>query len=74
MPSAPMATPPPLPHLPPVPEGIIMPLYHKLAFLTYDNKEDLLGWLKKCEQSFRAQQTSQVDKVWLASNHLTALA
>ena len=62
-PSAAMHTPPPLPHLPPEPEGPAVPCYHKLSFPTYDGKEDPLGWLLKCEQFFRGQQTRHVDWV-----------
>jgi hypothetical protein len=37
----------------------------------YDGKEDLLGWLNRCEHFFRAQHTRDTDKVWLASFHMT---
>jgi hypothetical protein len=33
-------------------EGHVVPKYHKLVFPTYDDKEDPLGWLNKCEQFF----------------------
>ena len=66
-----MQTPSPLPHLPTKPEGPAVPRYHKLSFPTYDGKEDLLGWLLKCEQFFRGQQTCHTDWVWLTSYHLT---
>lgn len=66
-----MHTPPPLPHILLEPEGSAVPRYHKLSFATYDGKEDLLGWLNKCEQFFHAQQTCHADRVWLVSYHLT---
>jgi len=59
---------------PPEVEGVAVPKYHKLTFATYDGKEDPLGWLNKCEQFFRGQMTREVDKVWLASYHLTGVA
>ena len=69
-----MLTLPPLPHLPPEPEGPAVPRYHKLSFPTYDGKADPLGWLLKCEQFFHGQQTRRADWVWLASYHLTSTA
>lgn len=66
-----MHTPPPLPHISPEPEGLAMPRYHKLSFPNYDGKKDLLGYLNKCEQFFRTQQTCHADRVWLMSYHLT---
>lgn len=65
---------PPLPHVPPVPEATVVPRYHKLSFPTYDGKDDSLGWLNQCDQFFRAQQTHDGEKVWLASYHLTGTA
>ena len=67
------STPPHIPSAPEV-EGVAVPKYHKLTFATYDGKEDPLGWLNKCEQFFRGQMTREVDKVWLASYHLTGVA
>jgi hypothetical protein len=52
----------------------MVPRYHKLSFLTFDGKDDPLGWLNKCEQFFRGQQTRPVDQVWLASYHLIGTA
>ncbi|XP_066315723.1 uncharacterized protein [Miscanthus floridulus] len=54
-----------------------VPKYHKLTFVTYDDKEDPLGWLNKCEQFFHYQMTWEVDKCFgpaLSTNHLTDLA
>ena len=51
-----------------------MPKYHKLSFPIYEGKEDLLGWLNKCEQFFYGQQMREADKVWMASYHLTGVA
>jgi hypothetical protein len=53
---------------------LTVPRYHKLSFPTFDGKDDPLGWLNKCEQFFRGQQTCPVDQVWLASYHLTGTA
>jgi hypothetical protein len=36
--------------------------------------EDPLHWIHKCEQFFRAQQTSKKDRVWLATYHLEGVA
>ena len=74
LPSASMHSPSPRTHIPPDPEGHAIPKYHKLTFPTYDGSEDPLGWLNKCEQFFRAQQTRSVDRVWLASYHLHGTA
>jgi len=70
------STHPPPPHPPYVPEPAnpIVPRYQKLEFPTYDGKDDPLGWLNKCEQFFRAQQTRHADWVWLASFHLNGVA
>jgi hypothetical protein len=48
-----------------------VPKFHKLSFPLYDGKEDPLGWLNRCESFFRGQLTREVDKVWLASFHMT---
>lgn len=50
------------------------PCTHKLSFPTFDGKEDPLDWLNRCKQFFRDQQTPEIDKVWLASYHLTGMA
>lgn len=50
------------------------PRYHKLEFPTYDDTDDLLSWLNRCEQFFRGHRTEEDDKVWLASYHLTNVA
>jgi hypothetical protein len=52
-------------------EGSAIPRYYKLSFPMYDGKDDPLGWLNRCEHFFRAQQTREADKVWLASFHMT---
>jgi len=52
-------------------EGYGVPKFHKLSFPLYDGKEDPLGWLNRCESFFRGQLTREVDKVWLASFHMT---
>ena len=44
-----MSSMPPQIPLPPEVEGVAVPKYHKLTFATYDDKEDPLGWLNKCE-------------------------
>ncbi|XP_066381296.1 uncharacterized protein [Miscanthus floridulus] len=59
---------------PPEFEGFAVPKYHKLTFNIFDGKDDPLGWLNKCDQFFRGQMTQEVDKVWLASYHLTGVA
>jgi hypothetical protein len=48
-----------------------MPHIHKLNFLTYDDKEDPLSWINRCEQFFRGQKTPETEQVWYASYHLT---
>ena len=65
---------PTLPHIPPEPSSSAVPRFHKLSFPTYDDKDDPLGWLNKCEQFFYGQQTRHADRVWLASYHLTGTA
>jgi hypothetical protein len=64
------------PAVPPAaePDGAAVPRYHKLTFATYDGTCDPLGWLNKCEQFFRGQNTREVDKTWLASYHLQDVA
>ena len=69
-----MHVPPPLPHEPPEAGAAGVPGYHKLSSLTYDGKEDPLGWLNRYERFFRAQLTREVDKVWLVLFHLTSTA
>jgi len=64
----------PYPPLQPDWEGNTVPKYHKLSFPIYEGKEDLLGWLNKCEQFFYGQQMREADKVWMASYHLTGVA
>jgi len=44
---------------------------HKLVFPVYNGLEDPLPWLNRCEQFFRAQQTPNDGKVWLASFYMT---
>lgn len=55
-------------------DQIGVPRYHKLSFPTFDGRDDPMGWLNRCEHFFRAQRTRDVDKVWLASFHLTGVA
>jgi len=64
------------PAVPPTAEtdGVAVPRYHKLTFATYDGTCDPLGWLNKCEQFFRGQNTREVEKTWLASYHLQHVA
>jgi hypothetical protein len=47
---------------------------HKLAFPTYDGKEDPIPWLNRCEQFFKGQRTPKSEKIWYASYHLTGTA
>lgn len=42
----------------------------KLDFPWFKGQEDPLGWLNRCENFFRHQQTAEEDKVGLASYHL----
>lgn len=51
-----------------------VPRYAKMSFPTYDGKEDPLGWLNRCDRFFRAQFTSEIEKVGIASFHLTGVA
>jgi hypothetical protein len=51
-----------------------VPRYYKLSFLTFDGREDPLGWLNRNEQFFRLQRTGKGDKVGLAAFHLTSAA
>lgn len=48
--------------------------YHKLSFLTFDGKEDPLGWINRCDYFFPAQRMRETDKVSLASFHLIGVA
>ena len=50
--------------------GAGVPRFYKLSFPIFDGKADPLGWLNRCEHFFRAQQTRDADKVWLASFHM----
>jgi hypothetical protein len=50
------------------------PHVHKLKFPTFAGMEDPFHWIHKCEQFFRAQQTSKKDRVWLATYHLEGVA
>ena len=74
MPFAPMFYTSTHPHIPLESGHPTVPRYQKLSFPTYDGKDDPLGWLNKCEQFFRGQQTRHADWVWLASYHLTGVA
>jgi hypothetical protein len=56
-------------------EGIrSTPHVHELKFPTFADTADPLHWILKCEQFFRAQQTSKKDRVWLATYHLEGVA
>jgi hypothetical protein len=44
---------------------------HMLLFRSFDGTEDLLPWLNHCEQFFRIQETSEDDKVFLATFYMT---
>jgi hypothetical protein len=57
-------------HAPPPPRT---PQFHNLELSLFDGKEDLLGWLNRCEQYFHGQRAVE-DKVRLASYHLTCAA
>ena len=48
--------------------------HHNLPFPTFDGKEDLVGWLSRCESFFYNQGTPEVDKVWMATYYLTDAA
>jgi hypothetical protein len=50
------------------------PHVHKLKFPIFAGTKDPLHWIHKCEQFFRAQQTSKKDRVWLATYHLEGVA
>lgn len=55
-------------------DGLGIPRFYKLSFPTFDGKEDPVGWLNRCDHFFRAQNTGETDKVWLASFHMTGAA
>jgi hypothetical protein len=44
---------------------------HKLLSPTYDDTEDPLPWLNRCEQFFRIQSTEEAGKVFLAAFYMT---
>lgn len=48
----------------------MVPRYTKLDFPTYDETEDPLIWLHRCEKFFANQRTRETDKVGLAAFHL----
>lgn len=50
------------------------PPVHKLRFPKYDGLEDLLEWLHKAEQFFRAHETPDDAKVWTASFYMKGAA
>jgi hypothetical protein len=43
---------------------------HKLWFPKYNSSNDLLPWLYRCGQFFRATHTPETEKVWLASFYM----
>jgi hypothetical protein len=47
---------------------------HKLLFPTYDDTEDPLPWLNRCDQFFRIQETPDVGKVFLVSFYMSGEA
>jgi hypothetical protein len=55
-------------------KGNIVPHYYKLSFPMFDSKDDLLGWLNRCEHFLCAQCTHEADKVCLATFHMTGAA
>jgi hypothetical protein len=50
------------------------PRYQKWSFPSYDNTEEPLGWLNRCEHFFRTQHTPETDKVDIVGFHLTGVA
>ncbi|CAN6203924.1 unnamed protein product [Urochloa humidicola] len=43
---------------------------HKLRFPKFDGSTDLIAWLHRCDQFFRAARTLDDEKVWLASFYM----
>ena len=58
----------------PAPYALGVPRFQKLSFPTFDDKDDPLAWLNKCEHFFQAQRTPEADKVWLSSFHMNGVA
>jgi hypothetical protein len=46
----------------------------RLEFPTFDDKEDPLTWLNRCETFFRGQGTPERRRFWYAAMHLTGAA
>jgi hypothetical protein len=51
-----------------------VPCFHRLEFAMFDDKEDPLQWLNRCEQFFEGHHTLEEEKVWLAFYHMTGIA
>jgi len=47
---------------------------HKLRFAKYDGTDDLIRWIHKCEQFFRAHRTPEDEKVLTASYYMEGTA
>lgn len=45
----------------------------RLEFPTFEDKEDPLPWLNRCETFFRGQGTPEPRRVWYAAMHLTGV-
>ncbi|XP_042410323.1 PLASTID TRANSCRIPTIONALLY ACTIVE protein 6, chloroplastic-like [Zingiber officinale] len=54
--------------------GIMTPRYSKIEFPTYSGEGDPLSWVKRCENFFTNQRTTEADKVGLAAFHLVGEA
>lgn len=50
------------------------PRLPRLELPIYDGSEDPITWLNKCEHYFRAYQTTEEDKVWMATFRLSSIA
>jgi hypothetical protein len=55
----------PYPHMgtPPGSFPVLTPRIHKLNFPAYDDKDDPLPWINRCEQFFRGQKTPEAEQV-----------
>jgi hypothetical protein len=61
-------------HANPMPIADGVPGVLKLTFLTFDGAKDPLVWQNRCEQFFHVQRTTDCDRIWLASFHMTGIA
>jgi hypothetical protein len=50
---------------------VLLPRIRKLVFPTFDDKEDPLTWLNRCEQFFKGKNMPENEKVWCASYDMT---